>query len=520
MKNSKKILIMIITFMIVFCFGVNANADTYRPICEYDLGRGTLQITYNDQGKFKYSYSTKSGQKSINRFWMYSFADDSFKYGNSGNIKQNGYNFSSNCPSLYFIETSENQRTDYWIAPNASKTIPKEKNIVSQKEISASNSYQKTAICNYEITGAVSITVYKAYGKKDWQYSYTESLGSGVKTKYAYASADKIFSIAAKKWNFGTADAPSCPTIYYGLSTKSNTYSFSPRYDKSKYPNSLVAGAAQPAPTSDPTDPDTPDQSGDGPCSTDVTEKFKKNSAAVTSINNSIDVFNQKFNEHTVPINATEQEYNNYRNSIDTLYNSIITNHHFQQNLQKEIEEYRKKNGCVPNVTWDSLLRSLKANYHTVTSMLKTEITKSTKLTQEQKDKLINNIDNDVKDSDNKYDDAVVDFGDWLNELFEEIALEKCEVIDSRLLDKFKLVMTWVKIAVPIIIIVLGSVDFSKAVLFQEKDELQVAFKTFIKRCIIGLAIYLVPTIIEVLVDLFNDSSDLKLVDCLKIFIK
>ena len=60
------------------------------------------------------------------------------------------------------------------------------------------------------------------------------------------------------------------------------------------------------------------------------------------------------------------------------------------------------------------------------------------------------------------------------------------------------------KIAVPVIIIGLGMLDFSKAVLASKEDEMRKAQSTFIKRVLIGVTVFFVPTIINVLMYLMD----------------
>ncbi len=59
-----------------------------------------------------------------------------------------------------------------------------------------------------------------------------------------------------------------------------------------------------------------------------------------------------------------------------------------------------------------------------------------------------------------------------------------------------------IRIVVPILIIVLGSLDFGKAVIASKEDEMKKAQTTFIKRLIAGIAVFFVPVIINVVMNL------------------
>ena len=63
-------------------------------------------------------------------------------------------------------------------------------------------------------------------------------------------------------------------------------------------------------------------------------------------------------------------------------------------------------------------------------------------------------------------------------------------------------VLTYVRIIVPILIILLGSLDFAKAVLAGKEDEMKKAQKTFVMRLIAGVAVFLSPIIVNVIMSL------------------
>lgn len=59
-----------------------------------------------------------------------------------------------------------------------------------------------------------------------------------------------------------------------------------------------------------------------------------------------------------------------------------------------------------------------------------------------------------------------------------------------------------IEVIVPILIILFGSLDLSKAVLNQDRDAMQKSIQSFIKRCIAGISIYFLPIILEALFSL------------------
>lgn len=75
-----------------------------------------------------------------------------------------------------------------------------------------------------------------------------------------------------------------------------------------------------------------------------------------------------------------------------------------------------------------------------------------------------------------------------------------CEgLLGDDLLDLISEIFTYIKIAAPILLLVLGSVDFGQAVISQDKDALTKAFSKFVKRAIICVAIFFIPIILEYL---------------------
>ena len=63
-------------------------------------------------------------------------------------------------------------------------------------------------------------------------------------------------------------------------------------------------------------------------------------------------------------------------------------------------------------------------------------------------------------------------------------------------------ILLYVRIIVPILIILLGSLDFAKAVVAAKEDEMKKAQMTFVKRLIAGIAVFLAPVIVNLIMEL------------------
>lgn len=70
-----------------------------------------------------------------------------------------------------------------------------------------------------------------------------------------------------------------------------------------------------------------------------------------------------------------------------------------------------------------------------------------------------------------------------------------------------KAILQIVQIGVPIILIVMGSIDLGKAVLSSDDKEIKGATNKLIKRAIAAIAVFFVTTIVSLLMGLFASSG-------------
>ena len=63
-------------------------------------------------------------------------------------------------------------------------------------------------------------------------------------------------------------------------------------------------------------------------------------------------------------------------------------------------------------------------------------------------------------------------------------------------------ILFYPKVLVPIIVIVLGIMDFAKAVFAGKADVMSKAQKTFAKRVVIGVAFFFIPVFIDIIMEL------------------
>jgi len=72
----------------------------------------------------------------------------------------------------------------------------------------------------------------------------------------------------------------------------------------------------------------------------------------------------------------------------------------------------------------------------------------------------------------------------------------------------FKFLITLIKVGVPVLLVIWGSWDLGKAVMAQKEDEIKNAQKLFIKKLIVAVCVFLVPTFIGIALDVVNQQSD------------
>lgn len=90
-----------------------------------------------------------------------------------------------------------------------------------------------------------------------------------------------------------------------------------------------------------------------------------------------------------------------------------------------------------------------------------------------------------------------------------------------QILGVVKSILTVIQIAVPILLIVMGSIDLMKAVMAGKDDEIKKAQTTFVKRAIAAVIVFFIPLFVNIIMGLVvvqNDSAGnpVKYQDCWK----
>lgn len=74
-----------------------------------------------------------------------------------------------------------------------------------------------------------------------------------------------------------------------------------------------------------------------------------------------------------------------------------------------------------------------------------------------------------------------------------------CTLLGAELTAILKDVFMWVEISIPVVAIVLCTVDLTQAVIAQDEGAIKKAQNKCIKRIIVGIAIFFVPVLLDIL---------------------
>lgn len=75
-------------------------------------------------------------------------------------------------------------------------------------------------------------------------------------------------------------------------------------------------------------------------------------------------------------------------------------------------------------------------------------------------------------------------------------------------------VVAVIRIAVPIILIVIGMVDLVKALTSQDDKQIKSATSLIVKRVVIAIAIFLVPTVVRLVMNLISQNEYQQCINC------
>ncbi len=131
-------------------------------------------------------------------------------------------------------------------------------------------------------------------------------------------------------------------------------------------------------------------------------------------------------------------------------------------------------------------------------------------LSKEEKDKMTKEADNDMQEK------TEIDLPD-----FEPVAFS-CRRLSPRIRNVISKILTWVRILVPIALIILVSIDFAQAVISQDQEAVKKAISKSIKRAIAALVVFFIPFIVQLMINWLDkveyDAKELENIDTSSMF--
>ena len=79
--------------------------------------------------------------------------------------------------------------------------------------------------------------------------------------------------------------------------------------------------------------------------------------------------------------------------------------------------------------------------------------------------------------------------------------------------------ITMIQVAVPIIFVIVGSLDLFKGITAQKEDEIKKGQQAFIKRLIVAILIFFIVVIVKLVVSVVANGSDTNIIECMDCFL-
>ena len=79
-------------------------------------------------------------------------------------------------------------------------------------------------------------------------------------------------------------------------------------------------------------------------------------------------------------------------------------------------------------------------------------------------------------------------------------------------------VMTLIQIAIPVVLVIMGSLDLMKGITAGKEDEMKKGQQMFVKRLVVAVLIFVVVVIVKFLISVIADSTD-NIVECIDCFL-
>lgn len=118
-------------------------------------------------------------------------------------------------------------------------------------------------------------------------------------------------------------------------------------------------------------------------------------------------------------------------------------------------------------------------------------------------------LDNVGAETYNNYSDAFVSCGEGY--------IDKIPAIIPKVVS---IAYTLIQIAVPVVLVIVGSLDLFKGISAQKEDEIKKGQQMFVKRLIVAALVFFTFVIVKVVISFVADGSSANIIECAQCFIE
>ena len=91
---------------------------------------------------------------------------------------------------------------------------------------------------------------------------------------------------------------------------------------------------------------------------------------------------------------------------------------------------------------------------------------------------------------------------------FTNILASFCNDDSMKIFKFIGTIITFIKIIVPIILVIMGSIDLAKAVMAQKDDEIKKGYQSLMKRVIVAVIIFFLPSLVSMVIGLVGEDEN------------
>lgn len=195
-----------------------------------------------------------------------------------------------------------------------------------------------------------------------------------------------------------------------------------------------------------------------------------------------------------------EMNYKEYANASEKDFENSVTTA-FEKNF---LSGNKMPSFIQKNSAWKNGIKN--ANLERARDEFKRQVDADKTLSDKEKDDYKSKIDSNYSKSQSGFNKAIDDMS---IEVADNSSFKSCQDILGanvyKILQKF---FKMIYVIIPFLVLVLGMLDLGKAVLSSKEDEMRQAKKRFTKRIAMGLLVFIVPTIINILFYVVNFAKD------------